>query len=87
MSSSILKVTPYASFNTSRNEVAKNGGAWYDYLPLIYPPTGSYHPYPNSTIIPHQTMGGVTDVISLTGMMIATVDIPSSLVQLNQFFA
>jgi hypothetical protein len=63
--------TSYASFSTASRELASNGGAWYtyDYLP--------------STAIPHQTMGGMTDLIELSGVMFASIIIPSEVAQIG----
>jgi hypothetical protein len=90
MSTSGVQMTPYASFNAMSNDIAQNGGAWYDFVPTLYPPHSppsfAFPQYPNSTIIPHQTMGGVTDLIALTGIMAVSIVLPSNLVQISQGF-
>jgi hypothetical protein len=63
--------TPYASFSTASREVASNGGAWY--IPELAP----------GTMIPHQSMGGMTDLIQLSGYMSAMVLIPSEVAQIG----
>jgi hypothetical protein len=80
-----MVMTAYASFNAMSNEIAQNGGAWYD-LVLLNKPFTNLFPQTNSTIIPHQTMGGITDLIALTGGMAVNIVIPSDVVQLNQKF-
>jgi hypothetical protein len=77
-------MTPYASFNAMINDITQNGGAWYDFVPIRNLHAATQ--YPNSTIIPHQTMGGVADMMALTGEMAVNLLIPSNLVQVNQIF-
>jgi hypothetical protein len=55
--------TPYASFNPASREVSSNGGAWYPDEPA-------------TTIIPHQSMGEVSELFQLTGRMEARIVIP-----------
>jgi hypothetical protein len=62
--------TPYASFNAASRELASNGGAWYPYDS-------------DTTIIPHQSMGGATDLFKLTGHMRARVVVPSDIAQVG----
>jgi hypothetical protein len=63
--------TPYASFSTASRELASNGGAWstYDSTP--------------TTMIPHQSMGGMTDMIQLSGFMSASILLPSEMAQIE----
>jgi hypothetical protein len=62
--------TPYASFNAASREVSSNGGAWY--------PSDS-----ETTIIPHQSIGGATDLFQLTGVMEARIVIPRDVAQIG----
>jgi hypothetical protein len=62
--------TPYASFNTASREVSSNGGAWYSLDSAM-------------TVIPHQSMGGATDLFQLTGIMQARVVIPRDVAQIG----
>jgi hypothetical protein len=63
--------TAYASFSSASREIASNGGAWNtnDYVPV--------------TVLPHQSMGGMTDLIQLTGHMSALILIPSEIAQIG----
>jgi hypothetical protein len=56
--------TTYASFRIASRDVASNGGAWYIYDDI---PT---------TLIPHQSMGGMSDLFQLSGLMAASIRIP-----------
>jgi hypothetical protein len=62
--------TPYSSFNAASHEISSNGRAWYPYDSV-------------TTIIPHQSMGEATDLIQLTGHMVASIVIPSNVAQIG----
>jgi hypothetical protein len=68
-------VTPYASFSTASRELASNGGAWF--VAINSEVIGA------TTIISHQSMGGMTELIQLTSAMGAWLDIPSSVAQIG----
>lgn len=59
--------TPYASFESMSREIKANGGSWY------------INSADGSTIAPHQSMGGATDLIALKWNMRAQIDVPSDI--------
>jgi hypothetical protein len=63
--------TTYASFTSASREVASKGGAWYT------------DDHSQGTVLPHQSLGGMTDLIQLTGLMFASIIITSEVAQIG----